>query len=156
LKAAERVGQLHLSVFRCPAPLWHQIEDAHKKILAELIPDGASVLDLGCGYGRLLTLMPVSWYGDYTGVDLSPELVRLAQETYPVRRFYVGDLRYLEDPPRGSTRYDWGVMVSIRPMVRRNAGDDVWADVERRVKSWCRRLLYLEYDPADPGEVVEC
>jgi SAM-dependent methyltransferase len=152
----DHARELHHAVFRCPLPVWQRIEDHHRSILRDLVADGESVLDAGCGYGRLLSLMPSSWYGDYLGVDLSPDLVAQAQKTYPVRKFGVRDLRTLLPPGPDSMTFDWCVMISIRPMVRRNAGEAVWDDIFGRLRPWCERFLFLEYDEKDHGEVVQC
>ena len=45
-------------------------------------------LEVGCGLGHLYPLLQ-SKYGDidYTGVDIVPELIEHAQETYPCAKF---------------------------------------------------------------------
>jgi hypothetical protein len=172
LREAKRVGRLHEAVFRCPTERWLEIESKHREILARTIGDGDSVLDCGCGWGRLLTLLSKSWYGAYLGLDLSPEFINLAREENPTRRFAVADLRGIDQvfvpsefrsveshwANRHVTtvqdgEFDWGVLVSIRPMMRRNLGDEVWAKMEAEIRRVCRRLLYLEYDPQDEGSV---
>jgi hypothetical protein len=50
-------------------------------------------------------------------------------------------------------KWDWAILVSVRPMIRRNMGDDVWAQMESEVRKVATRLLYLEYDPSDEGSV---
>lgn len=45
---------------------------------------GASILDVGCGFGDLFGfLREQGWSGDYLGVDLVPELVEEAKSRYP-------------------------------------------------------------------------
>src|SRR5688572_5696278 len=85
LEQAQR-GHLHHAVFRCPLDRWQRIEARHSEILARLIGPTDSVLDAGCGYGRLLDLLPATWRGGYLGVDLSPDLIRLAECRLPERR----------------------------------------------------------------------
>jgi SAM-dependent methyltransferase len=57
-----------------------------------LIPEGARVLELGCGNGHLLAALRPS-FG--LGVDFSPGMIREATQTYPQLSFLVGDI---EDP----------------------------------------------------------
>ena len=144
-----RHRELHLSIFRCPLVQWRRIEERHRRILAGLIGPRDSVLDCGCGYGRLLTLMPPGWEGGYVGVDLSPDMVLLARETHN-RLFMVSDLR---DLSAVHVRSDWAVMVSVRPMIVRNMGAEVWAEMEARIRTKADRLLFLEYDELDDGSV---
>lgn len=152
LEQAQAAGELHLSVFRCPLERWQRIEAKHREILAQLIGPTDSVLDAGCGYGRLLDLMPASWQGMYCGVDLSPDLIDLANRQHSDRIFYVGDLRSLPTP--ADVRFTWAILISVRPMVRRNCGDEVWQQMEAELRRVARKLLFLEYDP-DAEESVE-
>lgn len=144
-------GQPHHAVFRCPLERWQRIEAAHRRLLARHVGPSDSVLDAGCGWGRLLDLMPPGWSGDYLGVDLSPDFIDLAKILHRGRHFAVGDLRDLS--AFEGRAFDWAVLVSVRPMVRRNLGDGAWAQMEREVRRLARRVLYLEYDPEDEGDV---
>jgi SAM-dependent methyltransferase len=60
------------------------------------IPAGGSVLDLGCGCGRIsLALAERGGIGNYIGIDIVPGLIEFAQRhittAYPHFRFYVLD-----------------------------------------------------------------
>lgn len=54
-----------------------------------LVPEGARVLDLGCGTGRLLAELRPS---QGVGVDFSPAMIEEAQRTYPQYQFHVADV----------------------------------------------------------------
>ena len=56
------------------------------KLILELCGynDTMSVLDYGCGWGSLLTIIDPP---DYHGVDISPTMVRLAREEFPKKVF---------------------------------------------------------------------
>ncbi len=65
--------------------------------IIELLPEGAAVLDLGCGAGypvaqRLAQRFVV------TGVDISAEQLKLARERVPVAKFIKADMTELELP----------------------------------------------------------
>lgn len=141
--------ELHHAIFRCPADRWERIAEKHREILARLIQPRDSILDAGCGWGRLLDLLPPTWDGRYLGVDLSPDFVRMAQELHPRREFVVTDLRRLDVPDT----FDVAVLISMRPMIRRNLGDEAWAEVESRLRDRVSRILYLEYDESSEGSV---
>jgi SAM-dependent methyltransferase len=75
---------------------WGSRESQQRRfaVLADIgIADGARVLDVGCGLGHFAT-----WLADrgtrvqYTGLDLTPELVTAAQEQHPAHRFVHGSV----------------------------------------------------------------
>lgn len=149
-KRLDEAKELHHSVFRCDKTLWLQIETKHRDILASTIGREESVLDCGCGWGRLLTLMPDPWVGDYLGIDLSPDFIRLAVRKHPTYQFMEMDLRHASFCGRG---FDWAILISIRPMVKRNLGNEIWSQMEAEIRKVANKLLYLEYDPSDNGSV---
>ena len=52
------------------------------------------VLDLGCGIGDLYPFLQKRFRGvDYTGVDISPELIAEARKQHPAARFFCRDLQ---------------------------------------------------------------
>lgn len=142
----------HHAIFRCSKDNWLRIEAKHREILKRYISVEESVFDVGCGWGRLLTLMPSEWKGNYLGVDISPDFIELAEKFHPNHDFGCFDLRIL---PTLITpiKYDWAVMISMRPMITRNAGEETWKQIEDQVRQRATKLLYLEYDPADKGSV---
>ena len=126
-----------------------EIEAKHRKILAETLKPRHSILDAGCAWGRLLDLLPEWWDGRYLGVDLSPDFVKLAQKEHPTREFVVGNLAAIDLPDR----FDLAVLISIRPMIRRNLGDEAWNVMEANLKRHAKKVLYLEYDAEDGGSL---
>jgi SAM-dependent methyltransferase len=63
------------------------------------IASGATVLDVGCGFGDLFGyLESESIEVDYTGYDINPRLVEAARRRYPDARFEVVDIQ-VEDFP---------------------------------------------------------
>lgn len=146
-------GELHHAIFKCEKQHWLAIEAKHRQILLNHVGWKTSVLDCGCGWGRLLDMMPPGWLGDYLGIDLSPEFIALARERHK-RHFIIGSL--LEMPhhicPVGE-KFNLAVLVSIRPMVKRNLGDEVWMAMEAQIRKVSAKLLYLEYDPNDEGSL---
>ena len=144
--------QLHHAIFKCGLDQWRRIEEKHREILSTVLRSSDSVLDCGCGWGRLLNLMPDWWQGDYLGVDLSPDFVHLARVERPGVEFAVGNLAEypLTLEPQS---FDWAVLISIRPMIKRHLGEEKWSEMERAVRQAARKLLYLEYDVNDGGSV---
>jgi len=112
----------------------------------------------------MLDLLPPSWQGTYTGVDLSPDFVAMAQaehtpesENRNVPLFYVDDLRndlhYLTHHVPQS-KYDWAIVISMKPMIIRNLGDEGWDLIQHQLFNVAKRLLMLEYKEDDVGQVL--
>jgi len=63
------------------------------EICAHVVPEGARVLELGCGDGNLLAhLKPARG----VGIDLSPEMIALAKQRYPDLQFQIGSAEAIE------------------------------------------------------------
>ena len=130
----------HHAIFKCPRPTWDKIAERHQHILKEVIMPNEKILDVGCGWGRLLDLMPDEWVESYNrqyyGVDVSPDFVAMGQGIYgsdptfnPENgdriHFYVGDVRDVLQgwyPPNPT--FDTAIMISVRPMISRKIDRD--------------------------------
>jgi len=67
--------------------------DNQEEYFRFLVPEGLSVLELGCGAGDLLyALRPKRG----VGIDFSPEMVRIARERYPNLEFRTADIEKIE------------------------------------------------------------
>ena len=74
--------------------------DAVKGAVAEIVPAGSQVLEVGCGTGDILaSLRPA----EGVGVDISPAMVEAASRKHPHLRFRVQDL--MDEPPNERYRY---------------------------------------------------
>lgn len=138
LERADRNGVLHYSVFITSPTEWKQIRARHIEILS-MIPNGAKVLDAGCGYGRASR-----WFKkkDYTGVDFSPDLIDRARLKYPDRKFVRADLNNL---PFNDREFDYAFCISIERMVLDNLGHEAWALMEKEIRRVAKELIILEY-----------
>jgi ubiquinone/menaquinone biosynthesis C-methylase UbiE len=147
---AKSMGEIHRSVYHCSLGQWEEIEKNHRKILADYIKPSDSILDAGCGYGRLLTLLPESWQGKYLGVDLSSDFVKQAKELHPDRLFAVCNMT---DTKLDRLSFDWAICISIRQMILSNRGEEDWQAISRELHRVAKRVLILEYDAKDKGEI---
>ncbi|HID36614.1 MAG TPA: class I SAM-dependent methyltransferase [Ghiorsea sp.] len=85
------------------------IQELRFKVLAYIgIQAHDAVLDVGCGFGDLYTWSKANQCPlDYTGIDLSPDLLDHAQECHPDATFFTGDLFDLETT---TNHFDWVVL----------------------------------------------
>lgn len=65
---------------------WPEIED-----YASLLKDGQTIVDIGCGNGRMSTLFNLDTV-NYIGVDSSVGLLKEAQKLYPRAKFQKGNI----------------------------------------------------------------
>jgi len=86
-----------------------EIQEIRFRVLAEIgIESGDSLLDVGCGFGDLKR-----WFDaqemlvDFTGIDLSPDLIRIAQEIHPNSTLLCGELDDFDFKPQS---FDWVVL----------------------------------------------
>jgi len=100
------------------------IERAVLGLFAELVREGGTgtdVGDIGCGTGRLAPYLSSQGLSPH-GVDLSPEMIRVAQRDYPGHPFQVADLRAL---PFEDARLDgvvaWYSLMYLPPEHRSSA-----------------------------------
>lgn len=81
----------------------------HKEIenyLRFLIPSSSSVLEIGCGTGDLLAALNP---GRGLGIDISPKMVEIAREKFPLLQFEVGDLENLQI----EEKFDYILLVEV-------------------------------------------
>src|SRR5262245_52007604 len=77
---------------RQPAARDYMAEDL-RRTMARLIPEDASVLEVGCGTGELLAALPQR---ARTGVDMLPEVVEEARRRHPGVTFSVAEAPALD------------------------------------------------------------
>ena len=109
---------LHHAIYKCGnADDWQRIESQHRRVLAQYVLPNDSVLDVGCGWGRLAYLLPTTWRGDYLGIDITPEFLSIAQQNHPDLDFARCDVsnvsQFMEEYEQRnhveSGKWDWAV-----------------------------------------------
>lgn len=63
---------------------------------AALVPEGGSILDIGCGPGKPIAAYLIGRGFDVHGVDSSPTMISLARGNFPDHRWTVADMRTLD------------------------------------------------------------
>ncbi len=84
------------------APGWDADMIRHDDIIAKIldgarIGSGVTVLDVACGTGVLMPDYLDRQVASVTGVDISPEMVRIARSKFPQATFLCGDVETLEN-----------------------------------------------------------
>jgi SAM-dependent methyltransferase len=76
-----RKGQQDEEFFASAADVVRSLEQELKRLPREMQPGARRALEVGCGPGRLMRPMSRN-FGDLHGVDVSDEMIRLAQERF--------------------------------------------------------------------------
>lgn len=84
-------------------PVWQEVKD-----LLSNIKFGVSVLDIGCGTGRIRQVLPDNI--NYMGLDNSPELLEVAERRHPNNKFIQADARQL---PLGDNSFDAVLLIAV-------------------------------------------
>lgn len=144
--------QLHQSVYLCTDAQWNAALVKHRSILSKVIKSNHSILDAGCGYGRLVEILPADWNGCYVGIDISPDLIAVAKTIYPNYFFRVQNILEI-GTHYNKHQFDFAIITSVKYMIIRNIGKDYWKKCEEQLRIVAKQLLFLEYDATDEGSV---
>lgn len=143
-------GERHRLMFNGSIEQFEEIEDRQKDAL-RVIKLRDSIIDVGCGYGRLLHLLrspipnPVhrkKWMGKYIGYDVSPDLVAVARKWWPDYTFVVADLSNNAAP--SPMRADWAVALWVKSMLLGNGYGAEWDRIEAWMHANATRVLVID------------
>lgn len=148
IQDAEKKGNLYESVFQTDKNNWYDIWAVHQKIIKQIIPADAKVLDAACGYGRCSVLFDPSLY---LGVDFSPDFIKQAKDIYIDFKFKVADCRKL---PFKDKEFDWVLCTSFRKMIIHYLGEEAWWPFEKELKRVGKNILILEYTDCTKYEIL--
>ena len=99
--------------------------------LGEHLPDtGSTVFDVGCGTGLTCVFLAAKGYTNLDGIDLSPEMVRVAAERGIYRELLVGDVNQALD--RDSQSYD--AVISSGTFTHGHVGPEPMDEIFRILK----------------------
>jgi 2-polyprenyl-3-methyl-5-hydroxy-6-metoxy-1,4-benzoquinol methylase len=82
---------------------------------AALLPDGGSVLDVGCGSGEPIARYLIESGFSVRGVDSSPSLISMCRERFPDQEWLVGDMRELDLGRRFDGIIAWHSLFHLTP-----------------------------------------
>jgi SAM-dependent methyltransferase len=126
-------------------PLW--VDDFTWPIFRDMPPDG-EVVDIGCGTGRAISLLPDLGISKYLGIDPSHEAIRHCKKHHPEYSFEVGDFRTIgkKYPKRFS---GFIVITTLMHIPRKDLGDIFYS-----MRSCLRRGApgLISFPTGDPGE----
>jgi len=122
---------------------WEPVDKFHLSAIRKHIQPHETLLDIGCGPGRI-----TQWFTpeQYTGMDFVPEFIEEAKKRNPKHTFVIGDL--LGESPFKENEFDWGLLISVKGTLFNGDPEDptnTWRPIEPKLKKICGKLLVLEY-----------
>jgi len=89
LSLVEREDWRFLAVWNTSMQVWYETLAIHKEVIESVIPEGTAckLLDAGCGQGHLVDALKDRPQVLYSGVDISPDFISLAQQNSPNTSF---------------------------------------------------------------------
>lgn len=134
-------GDLHRAMFEGNADQMSQVHERQRQRIAGIgIQPNDAILDIGCGYGRLLTLLPSDWHGDYFGFDISQEFITIARVLHPGRNFMVADGRSVK--LRG--KYKYGIALWVSAMLQANEQKQTWDAMVANLGQCTERIVAID------------
>jgi cyclopropane fatty-acyl-phospholipid synthase-like methyltransferase len=113
----------------------------------ELLPTGATVLDIGCGMGEPIARYLIDSGVRLTGVDASPTMIRLCEQRFPGAAWILGDMRRLALGRRFDGLVAWDSFFHLAPADQRAMFERFASHANDRAA-----LLFTSGDAA--GEVI--
>lgn len=122
-----------------------------EKVMAEHV--SGSVLDIGCGYGRLVDVLPEG-VTKYTGIDITHSFIMRARRQYPKWKFYTRDFL---DSKFADKEFDWGIAIGMRSKdIKDPEGIEFVNKLEAEAKRVCKNIIYFpSYDSGEYHIVYE-
>jgi SAM-dependent methyltransferase len=137
--------ELHQIIYRTDIRNWNNIQYDTAKLLRGILPTSCRLLDAGCGYGALyevLHAVPHFANVQYTGLDLSEDLIGIAKIRYPNAIF---KQCRLEDADYPADHFDYTVFRSVEGMLNDNGHSTSWTIAFDNVKRMSKNIILIEY-----------
>ena len=149
IEKARVAGKIHHSIYELDDGIWGAVEFRHMTLSRLHIKPEHKVLDIACGYGRLSRYYDPS---NYMGVDFSNDFLDIAKELNPGHKYTQADIK---DLPFEDNEFDWGIGVSIKWMIQRELGEDVWGPMEKELRRVCKNIIFMEYSDGKDNYLIE-
>lgn len=137
--------ELHQIIFRTDITNWSNIQRDTGKMLRSILPPSCRILDAGCGYGALyevLHAVPHFAGVEYTGLDLSKDLIGIAKLRYPDADFQEMSM---EDADYPESYFDYTIVRSVQGMLHENDCTSTWSIAFANIKRMSKNIILAEY-----------
>lgn len=147
--------ELHTIIYNTDYQNWCRIQQITDSVIRTNIIEGSSILDVGCGYGALLELIPADKY-DYLGIDLSPDLINVGKIRYPNAKLSVGCMPQYTQSLYEDKSFDYAICRSIKGMFDLYNKSDQWESIHRELNRVSKNIILLEYEDPTEYRIMKC
>ena len=127
---------------------WEPVDKFHLSAIRKHIQPHETVLDIGCGPGRI-----AHWFApeQYTGIDFVPEFVELANERNPKYHFQVHDIK--EPMPYEDNWFGLAIGISVREIFITGSSEEEWRKALKEILRVASVFIHLPYGNNDPRAI---
>lgn len=152
LDAVATGKSIHEIIYQIDLSVWDDIQRITTKILKEETNPADRILDVGCGYGALYDCLRYGIGSNrfYTGIDLSPDLVYIAQVRNPGADFLCEDFLDYEF----NEVYDVAVCRSIKGMFELYSKSKTWSRFEGKLRLVAKKTILIEYEHPERYQIL--
>ena len=146
--------ELHQIIYRTDIGNWVRIQNNTSRLLRNVLPASCRLLDAGCGYGALYEMVHAAPHFSgvqYTGLDLSEDLIGIAKLRYPDAAF---EQCRLEDAMYPENHFDFTVFRSVEGMLHDNGHSAAWSIALDNVKRMSKNIILIEYGSVDDAVIL--
>lgn len=124
-----------------------ELYPSERYFIKDLLRKGSSLLDIGCAAGGFSKIAKGCNKGlEYTGVDISPDMIRQARRRFPRERFYLSDGENLDF---ADDSFDICVSLGVLHMT------EAWKRLLAEAWRVCRDTLLFDLRLVDRGGVCD-
>lgn len=143
VQEARLTKQYYQCIFRMSDEYYIRVQNKTKELLTSinLVNEDVTILDMGCGIGSIIDILPKHNPLKYLGIDLSTSVIGLARELHPDYVFEVADARSIRYPDK---QFDLTIArYFFRPIVEK-IGKEVADICLEEVKRVSKTLLIID------------
>ena len=130
-------------------PLW---VDGFSQPIFYGLPNDAEVIDVGCGIGRAITMLPDLGINRYFGIDPAASQIAYCKKTFPQFNFEVNEIRKIGESYPGY--FDGFLCLAMLMHIPRNDLDVALASLRKCLKTGVDGFLAYPYSDGDVLEYV--
>lgn len=118
--------------------------------VADIVPPGATVLDIGIGWGEIIPMLQKRKIRRYTGIDFSEKIVQQVALRYPDYKYLVGGLELIQE------RHDIVLALEVCEHILPSKIMEFYADIHRVLGQDGRLIISVPLNEDLQANTLRC